>query len=146
VLGGLQLFLNYTALGCAIRATAQDADTAELVGVDARRARAIATSIAFVTIGLAGAALGMRATFTPYSGKLQLLFAFQATVIGRAGSIWGTLVGGIILGLAQTIGAEISTQSFFLAGNLVFFVVLFARLYDGSFTLPLSLRQIWGRA
>jgi len=146
VLGGLQLFLNHTALGRAIRATAQDSDTAELVGVDARRARAIATAIAFVTIGLAGAALGMRATFTPYSGTLQLLFAFQATVIGRAGSIWGTLVGGIILGLAQTIGAEISTQSFFLAGNLVFFIVLFARLYDGSFSLPLSLRQIWGRA
>lgn len=146
VLGSLQLFLNYTALGRAIRATAQDSDTAELVGVDARRARAIATSIAFITIGLAGTALGMRATFTPYSGTLQLLFAFQATVIGRAGSIWGTLVGGVILGLAQTIGAEISTQSFFLAGNLVFFVVLFARLYDGSFSLPLSFRQIWRRA
>ena len=74
-----------------------------------------------------------------------MLFAFQSTVIGRAGSIWGTLVGGIILGLAQTIGAEISTQSFFLAGNLVFFVVLFARLYNGSFALPHLWRQIRGR-
>ncbi len=146
VLGGLQLFLNHTPLGRAIRATAQDADTAELVGIDARRARAIATSIAFVTIGLAGAALGMRATFTPYSGTLQLLFAFQATVIGRAGSIWGTLVGGVILGLAQTIGAELSTQSFFLAGNLVFFAVLFARLYNGSFALPRLFRQIGARS
>jgi branched-chain amino acid transport system permease protein len=146
VLGGLQLFLNHTPLGRAIRATAQDPDTAGLVGIDARRARTIATCIAFVTIGLAGAALGMRATFTPYSGSLQLLFAFQSTVIGRAGSIWGTLVGGIILGLAQTIGAEISTLSFFLAGNLVFFAILFARLYlyNGSFALPNLLRQIGG--
>jgi branched-chain amino acid transport system permease protein len=146
VLGGLQLFLNYTSLGRAIRATAQDSDTAGLVGIDARRARAIATSIAFVTIGLAGAALAMRATFTPYSGTLQLLFAFQSTVIGRAGSIWGTLVGGIILGLAQTIGAAISTQSFFLAGNLVFFAVLFARLYKGSIVFPKLTRKIGERA
>lgn len=145
VLGGLQLFLNYAPLGQAIRATAQDSDTAGLVGVDARRARTIATAIAFATIGLAGAALGMRATFTPYAGTLQLLFAFQATVIGRAGSIWGTLIGGVILGLAQTIGAEISTQGFFIAGNLVFFAVLFARLYSGSLQLPKLFSQIGGR-
>jgi branched-chain amino acid transport system permease protein len=132
VLGGLQLFLNRTALGRAIRATAQDADTAGLVGINSKKARAIATSIAFVTIGLAGAALGMRATFSPYAGTIQLLFAFQATVIGKAGSIWGTLIGGIILGLAQTIGAEIHTQGFFLAGNIVFFAVLFVRLHNGS--------------
>lgn len=141
VLGGLQIFLNRTPLGRAIRATAQDQDTAGLVGIDAARARTIATVIAFVTIGLAGAALGMRATFTPYAGTLQLLFAFQATVIGRAGSIWGTLLGGIILGLAQTIGAEISTQGFFIAGNLVFFAVLFARLYGGSLRLSSFLGQ-----
>jgi len=145
VLGGLQLFLNHTPLGRAIRATAQDSDTAGLVGINARQARTVATAIAFVTIGLAGAALGMRATFTPYSGTLQLLFAFQATVIGRAGSIWGTLTGGIILGLAQTIGAEISTQGFFIAGNLVFFLVLFARLYNGSFKLPKLFSQAGGR-
>ncbi|GKY90124.1 branched-chain amino acid ABC transporter permease [Sinisalibacter aestuarii] len=136
VLGGLHLFLTHTGLGRAIRATAQDADTAGLVGIDPRRARTIAAAIAFMTIGLAGAALGMRATFTPYSGTPQLLFAFQAAVIGGSNSIWGTLIGGIVLGLSQTIGAEISTQGFFIAGNLVFFAVLFARLYGGSLRLP----------
>lgn len=136
VLGGLQLFLSFTPLGRAIRATAQDADTAGLVGIDAARARTIATAIAFVAIGLAGAALGLRATFTPYSGTPQLLYAFQATVIGGTGSIWGTLVGGIVLGLAQTFGAQISTQGFFIGGNVVFFAVLFARLHGGSIRLP----------
>lgn len=136
VLGGLQIFLSYTPLGRAIRATAQDSDTAGLVGIDTRRARMIATAVAFIAIGLAGAALGLRATFTPYAGTPQLLFAFQATVIGGTGSIWGTLLGGIVLGLAQTFGAEISTQGFFIGGNLVFFAVLFARLYSGSIRLP----------
>lgn len=136
VLGGLHLFLMRTGLGRAIRATAQDADTAGLVGIDPRRARMIAAAIAFMTIGLAGAALGMRAAFTPYSGTPQLLFAFQAAVIGGAAGVWGTLLGGIVLGLAQSIGAEISTQGFFIAGNLVFFAVLFARLYGGSLRLP----------
>jgi len=136
VLGGLQIFLSYTPLGRAIRATAQDSDTAGLVGIDTRRARMIATAVAFIAVGLAGAALGLRATFTPYAGTPQLLFAFQATVIGGTGSIWGTLLGGIVLGLAQTFGAEISTQGFFIGGNLVFFAVLFARLYSGSIRLP----------
>lgn len=144
VLGGLQIFLSYTPLGRAIRATAQDSDTAGLVGIDTRRARMIATAVAFIAIGLAGAALGLRATFTPYAGTPQLLFAFQATVIGGTGSIWGTLLGGIVLGLAQTFGAEISTQGFFIGGNLVFFAVLFARLYSGSIRLP-RLKTISGK-
>lgn len=142
VLGGLQLFLSFTPLGRAIRATAQDPDTAGLVGIDTKRARMIATAAAFVAIGLAGAALSLRTTFTPYSGTPQLLFAFQATVIGGTGSIWGTLLGGIVLGLAGTIGAEISTQGFFIGGNLVFFAVLFARLYSGSIRLPRLARNL----
>ena len=73
------------------------------------RANAVATAIAMVTVGLAGAALGMRATFDPYSGAPQLLFAFEAAVIGGAGSLWGTLVGGIVLALAQTLGAQLAS-------------------------------------
>jgi branched-chain amino acid transport system permease protein len=132
VLGGMQLLLTYTSVGLAIRATAQDSDTAGLVGLDARQVRLIAAAIAFVTIGIAGAALGMRTSFSPYAGGALLLFAFQATVIGGTNSVWGTLIGGIVLGLAQTLSAAIEPQGFLIGGNLVFFVVLFIRLLRGN--------------
>jgi branched-chain amino acid transport system permease protein len=127
LLGGLQLFLNRTPLGRAIRATADDPDTAELVGIDARRAYAAAAAIAIATVTVAGAFLGMRATFDPYTGPAQLIFAFEAIVIGGAGSLWGTLIGGIVLGVAQNLGSQVSPQGFLIAGHAVFFVVLAAR-------------------
>ena len=128
LLGGLQLFLSTTAMGRAIRATSEDPDTAGLVGIDAGRANAIAAAMAMVTVGLAGAFLGMRATFDPYSGTPQLLFAFEAAVIGGAGSLWGTLIGGIVLALAQTLGAQLHPLGFLIGGHVAFVVVLFARL------------------
>ena len=54
----------------------------------------------------------MRATFDPYAGATQLIFAFEAVVIGGVGSLWGTLVGGIVLGVAQTVGAQLDPQWF----------------------------------
>ena len=117
VLGGLQLFLSFTPLGRAIRATSEDPDTAGLVGINARRVNAVAAAIALVTVGLAGAALGMRGTFDAYAGGAQLLFAFEAAVIGGAGSVWGTLIGGIVLALAQSLGATISPLGFLIAGH-----------------------------
>lgn len=132
VLGGLHLVLSRTPLGRAIRATAEDPDTVGLVGIDARIVNATATAIAMVAVGLAGFALGMRATFDPYAGGPQLIFAFEAAVIGGAGSLWGTLVGGIVLGVAQSLGAQISSQGFLIAGHLVFLAVLFGRLFAGG--------------
>jgi branched-chain amino acid transport system permease protein len=128
VLVGLQLFLSFTPWGRAIRATSEDPDTAALVGVNTRLATALASAIALVTVGLAGAALGLRGTFDAYSGAAQLLFAFEAAVIGGAGSVWGTLLGGIVLALAQSIGATISPLGFLIAGHGTFLVVLFARI------------------
>nr|WP_260691690.1 branched-chain amino acid ABC transporter permease [Rhizobium laguerreae] len=128
ILGGLQFFLSRFALGRAIRATAEDPDTAGLVGIDARRVNAVATAITMVTVGIAGAFLGMRATFSAYSGGPQLLFAFEAAVIGGAGSLWGTLAGGIVLGLAQSLGAQLHPQGFLIGGHAVFLLVLFVRL------------------
>lgn len=127
VLGGLQLFLNRTPLGRAIRATAEDPDTAELVGIDARTVYATAAAIALASVGIAGAFLGMRATFDPYTGSAQLIFAFEAVVIGGAGSLWGTLAGGIALGVAQNIGSQVSPQGFLIAGHALFFIVLAVR-------------------
>lgn len=129
ILGGLQLFLTRTQLGRAIRATAEDPDTVGLIGINARRVNAAATAIALVTVGIAGAFLAMRATFDPYAGGPQLIFAFEAAVIGGAGSLWGTLVGGIVLGVAQSLGAQVSPQGFLITGHVVFLAVLFARLH-----------------
>ena len=130
LLGGLQLFLSHFALGRAIRATAEDPDTAGLVGIDAAQASMQSPpAIAMVTVGIAGAFLGMRATFDPYSGGPQLLFAFEAAVIGGAGSLWGTLIGGIVLGLAQSLGAQLHPQGFLIGGHVAFLLALFARLF-----------------
>jgi branched-chain amino acid transport system permease protein len=124
VLGGLQLFLNRTQAGRRMRATAQDPDTAELVGVNARSVYARATAIAVAIAAVAGLFLAIRSTFYPFAGPTQLIFAFEAVVIGGMGSLWGTLVGGIVLGVAQTIGAQIDPQYSVLAGHLVFLAVL----------------------
>jgi branched-chain amino acid transport system permease protein len=129
LLGGLQCFLNFTPLGRAIRATAEDPDTAELVGVDSRRVYAAAAAIALATVAIAGTFLAMRSTFDPYAGAPQLIFAFETVVIGGTGSLWGTLIGGIALGVAQSVGAQISPQGFLIAGHAVFFAVLAARFF-----------------
>ncbi len=129
VLGGLHLFLARTAPGRRIRAAAEDPDTAELVGIDSRAVYGAATALAMVMVALAGASLALRATFDPYAGPLQLIFAFEATVIGGAGSLWGTLWGGLALGVAQSLGAAVSPRGFLIAGHAVFLVILLARLY-----------------
>ena len=135
MLGGIQLFLDRTLMGRAIRATSEDPDTVGLVGINARNVNAIAAAIAMATVAVAGAFLGMRATFDPYAGAPQLIFAFEATVIGGAGSLWGTLIGGIALGVAQSLGAVVSPQGFLTAGHAVFLAVLFARLVFGDLRL-----------
>ena len=124
VLGGLQLLLRRTSVGREMRATAQDADTARLVGIPASSVYAVATALAVATATLGGAFLAVRTTFDPSSGPTQLIFAFEAVVIGGLGSLWGTLTGGIVLGLAQTIGSTINPEYSVLAGHLVFLVVL----------------------
>jgi branched-chain amino acid transport system permease protein len=124
VLGGLQLFLSRTQAGRQMRATAQDPDTAELVGVNARAVYARATAIAVAIAAVAGLFMAIRSTFFPFAGPTQLIFAFEAVVIGGLGSLWGTLAGGIVLGVAQTIGAQIDPQYSVLAGHLVFLAVL----------------------
>ncbi len=124
VLGGLQLLLSRTGIGRAIRATASDPDTAELMGLNSRRVYAYATAIALATAALAGVFLGMRSSFDPFTGQAQLIFAFEAVIIGGLGSLWGTLLGGIVLGVAQAIGAQIDPSYLVLAGNVVFLIVL----------------------
>jgi branched-chain amino acid transport system permease protein len=116
--------LRRTGFGREMRATAQDPDTAALVGIPASTVYAKATAIAVATATLAGTFLAINSTFDPSSGPTQLIFAFEAVIIGGLGSLWGTLAGGIVLGVAQTLGATIDPQYSILAGHLVFLAVL----------------------
>jgi branched-chain amino acid transport system permease protein len=129
VIGLLHLVLKKTKLGRAIRATASDQEAAEMCGVDAKQAHRAAAAIAVALAALAGVFLAMRGQVTPYSGPAQLIFAFEAVVIGGIGSLWGTLIGGIILGLSQALGGLISAQASLLSGHLVFVAVLIWRIY-----------------
>ncbi|MBI2769244.1 MAG: branched-chain amino acid ABC transporter permease [Burkholderiales bacterium] len=129
LLGGLHLLLRRTAMGRRIRAVADDPSTAQLVGVNATGVNAAAAAISMGTVAIAGAFLAMRATVDPYAGAPQLLFAFEAVMIGGAGSLWGTLAGGIVLGVAQSLGAQVHPQGFLIAGHAMFLAVLLGRIF-----------------
>jgi branched-subunit amino acid ABC-type transport system permease component len=135
VFGAMQLFLSRTRAGWAMRATAEDRDAAELVGIDSRSVYARATAIAVAIAGLGGVFLAVRSVFDPASGPTQLIFAFEAVVIGGMGSLWGTLLGGLALGLAQTLGAQLHPQFSVIAGHLLFLTVLIARFGGGRLAL-----------
>jgi branched-chain amino acid transport system permease protein len=135
LLGGLQLLLRSTPLGRALRATADDRRAAQLVGIDNRRIYGYAMAISLATVAIAGIFLGIRTIFTPSTGPVRLIFAFEAVIIGGLGSLWGTLVGGVVLGVAQSIGAQISPGWGVLAGHLVFLAVLLVRP-TGLFARP----------
>jgi branched-chain amino acid transport system permease protein len=124
IIVGLQAMLGRTQLGRSLRATADDREAALLTGIDHRHVYAVATAIAMGTVAIAGVLLGIRTTFGPFDGPVRLIFAFEAVVIGGLGSLWGTLVGGIILGVSQTIGNQINPAYQVLAGHVVFLIVL----------------------
>ena len=124
VITGLQTYLSRSRTGRAMRAASDDKDAALLMGIDNRRIYAIATAIALGVVGLAGVFLGMRTQFSPTYGDATLIFAFEAVIIGGLGSLWGTLIGGVVLGVAQAVGAQINPAYGILAGNLVFLAIL----------------------
>jgi branched-chain amino acid transport system permease protein len=127
VLLGLQYFLYRSKYGRLIRAVADDKEAAQLAGADYRHVFGIAAAIAFGTVALAGIAYGMTSQLYPTAGTdTILLFAFAAVVIGGLGSLWGTLLGGVVLGVAQGIGAQIHSSEF-LGGYIVFLAVLVVR-------------------
>jgi branched-chain amino acid transport system permease protein len=127
ILVGLQLLISRTNLGRSLRATADDPDAASLVGIDDRHIYGVAMALALGTVAIAGVFLGIRTTFGPADGPVRLIFAFESVVIGGLGSLWGTLVGGIILGVAQALGNQIGPGYQVLAGHLVFLAVLIFR-------------------
>ncbi len=127
VLAAIDLLLSRTAIGRSMRATSDDPEVARLMGINDRTVYAVAVAIAFGTVALAGVFTGMRGIFAPSLGPQLLIFAFEAVIIGGLGSLWGTLLGGIVLGVAQTVGAQIQPSYGVLAGHLVFLLVLALR-------------------
>lgn len=123
----LQWLFVHTAIGCAFRATSDDPDTAELMGLDARVVYASASAIAFAVIAVAGLLQGMRTTVAPADGPGLLIYAFEAVVIGGLGSFWGTFAGGLILGVTQAIGFRIDPGWGIWLGHVVFLVILLVR-------------------
>ncbi|MEL6957848.1 MAG: branched-chain amino acid ABC transporter permease [Pseudomonadota bacterium] len=121
-----QLFYR-TSLGRAFRATSDDAVTASLMGIKPANVFATATGIALIIVTIAALYLGLRANFDPNIGPARLIYAFEAVIIGGLGSLWGTLLGGIIIGVAQTVGAALNPEWQILAGHLAFLAVLLVR-------------------
>jgi branched-chain amino acid transport system permease protein len=127
VIAGLQLLFYRTAVGRAFRATSDDPPVAQLMGLDNRHVFGLALALSLAIIAVAGVFLAVRTNFDPAIGPARLIFGFEAVIIGGLGSMWGTLAGGIILGVSQAIGAQIDPGWQVLAGHLAFLVILAVR-------------------
>jgi len=124
VIGGLQFVFYRTAIGRAFRATSDDPAMAQLMGLDNRHIFALAMALSLAVVAIAGVLLAVRTNFDPAIGPGRLIFGFEAVIIGGLGSLWGTLIGGIVLGVAQAIGANIDPGWQLLAGHIVFLIIL----------------------
>jgi branched-chain amino acid transport system permease protein len=124
---GMQWLFDRTSIGRAFRAVSDDRDAAELMGLDHRHVYALATGIAFLLVAVAGTLQAMKTTVSPSDGPALLLYAFEAVIIGGMGSFYGTLAGGVILGVTQTIGFRIDPGWGIWFGHIVFLAMLIAR-------------------
>jgi branched-chain amino acid transport system permease protein len=127
VIGGLQALFYRTAFGRAFRATSDDPSVAQLMGLDNRHVFALAMALSLAVVAIAGVLLAVRANFDPSIGPARLIFGFEAVIIGGLGNLWGTLAGGVVLGVAQAIGAKLDPGWQLLAGHLAFLLVLAVR-------------------
>jgi len=97
-------FLKTTYLGRAISGATQDRKAAQMMGINTNRIYAYAFGIAMMIAAIAGVFLGLTFPFTPQSGISFLIIAFGVVIIGGLGSMLGTFLGGMVLGVAQTLG------------------------------------------
>lgn len=127
VIAGLQFIFYRTALGRAFRAVSDNQAIAQLMGLDRRHIFAVAMALSLAVVAIAAIFLGTRTSFDPAVGGGRLIFGFEAVIIGGLGNLWGTLAGGIILGVAQAIGAQLHPGWQILAGHIVFLAILAVR-------------------
>jgi branched-chain amino acid transport system permease protein len=124
IIAGLQWLFYRTALGRAFRATSDDQPVAQLMGLNNSHVFAMAMALSLAIVAVAGVLLAVRANFDPSIGPARLIFGFEAVIIGGLGSMWGTLAGGVIIGVAQAIGAKLDPGWNLLAGHIAFLIVL----------------------
>jgi branched-chain amino acid transport system permease protein len=127
VVAGLDFVLYRSGIGAKIRAVSDDVAAADLIGLSSARIYAIAMGISFITIAIAAGFMSVWTNFDPASGPIRLLVAFEVIVLGGLGSMWGSLAGGIVLGIAQSVGAQFDVGWQLLAGHIVFLVILAVR-------------------
>ena len=125
VLGLLHFIMKKTYLGWAIRAATDDLTAARLVGINPRKVYALAMGIAVITAAISGVLVGMTFTFYPHSGTQYLIIAFGVVIIGGLGSLPGTFLGGLILGVSQLLGGRIIGPGLqLLSGYIILLIVL----------------------
>ncbi len=123
----LDLMLYRTRIGARIRAVSDDVAAADLVGLPSARIYAIAMGFVGLTIAISAGFMAVWTNFDPTSGPSRLLIAFEAVVLGGLGSLWGTLAGGILLGVAQTVGGQVDAAWQVLSGHIVFLAIFLIR-------------------
>jgi branched-chain amino acid transport system permease protein len=123
----LDLLLYRSKIGARIRAVSDSVDTADLVGLPSAKIYAIAMAIVGATMAISAGFMAIWTNFDPTSGPSRLLIAFEAVVLGGLGNLWGTLIGGIIIGVAQSVGAQFDAAWQVLAGHIVFLAIFLAR-------------------
>nr|WP_315192224.1 branched-chain amino acid ABC transporter permease [uncultured Albidiferax sp.] len=124
---GLDLTLRYTAFGRSLRAASADPEAAAITGINPQRVYAAATALAVGMLGIAAVCQSLRATVSPSDGPAQLIYAFEAVIIGGMGSVWGAFLGAMVLGVSQAIGFRLDAGWGILSGHLVFLAVLAVR-------------------
>jgi branched-chain amino acid transport system permease protein len=124
IIAGLQFLFYRTSMGRAFRATSDDGEIAQIMGLDNRRVFAWAMALSMAVVAVAGVFLAIRSNFDPFMGPSRLIFGFEAVIIGGLGNLWGTLAGGVILGVAQGLGAQIDPGFQLLAGHIAFLIIL----------------------
>jgi branched-chain amino acid transport system permease protein len=125
--------LTRTAFGRRIRASAENPLDAAVVGVPVRRMYALMFALAAGVSGLGGALLGMVFAFTPSSGIEFLLTGFTVVVLGGLGSVKGTLLGGLALGVFESLGASIFGDGYRLFIGLLAFLIFLSWRPQGLF-------------
>ena len=127
IIGGLQYIFYRTPLGRAFRATSDNPEIAQIMGLNKSHIFGMAMALSLTVVAVAGIFLGIRTSFDPSIGPGRLIFGFEAVIIGGLGNLWGTLIGGVLLGISQSIGAQINPGWQLLAGHIMFLVVLAVR-------------------
>ena len=128
VIGGLQYLFFRTALGRDFRAVSDDPEIAQLMGINRRHVFALSMGVAMVVVAIAGVMFGVAGSFDPYLGPSRLLSAFEAVIIGGVGSLWGTLAGGIVLGISEQFGSRAFGEEFKqISGHVAFLIILLLR-------------------